>query len=197
MVTPKCDIIVDQQNRRFNRRKQHFVVPTSPSLSFVSSVEKFADSEKRTKCCHLYHCRPQICRRYSYNNFISHNMSKFLSTSTNFALVSILFVLCLQLNHVNGALNLINNKNNNNNNNSNNNVNNTILYDINNDISVSDNYLYENNNDNSQHLNKNRPQPIYLNEFAVYIPNGVDAANDIAHKYGFTNLGQVSSYKMH
>lgn len=37
-------------------------------------------------------------------------------------------------------------------------------------------------------------QPIYQNEFAVYIPNGADVANRIADKYGFTNLGQVSFF---
>uniref|UniRef100_A0A182VRP7 Peptidase S8 pro-domain domain-containing protein n=1 Tax=Anopheles minimus TaxID=112268 RepID=A0A182VRP7_9DIPT len=36
-----------------------------------------------------------------------------------------------------------------------------------------------------------RPAAIYMNEFAVYIPRGVDFADSIAHKYGFSNLGQV------
>uniref|UniRef100_A0A182M4Y5 Peptidase S8 pro-domain domain-containing protein n=1 Tax=Anopheles culicifacies TaxID=139723 RepID=A0A182M4Y5_9DIPT len=36
-----------------------------------------------------------------------------------------------------------------------------------------------------------RPAAIYMNEFAVYIPRGVDVADSIAHKYGFSNLGQV------
>uniref|UniRef100_A0A182QVN1 Peptidase S8 pro-domain domain-containing protein n=1 Tax=Anopheles farauti TaxID=69004 RepID=A0A182QVN1_9DIPT len=35
-----------------------------------------------------------------------------------------------------------------------------------------------------------RPAAIYMNEFAVYIPRGVDVADSIAHKYGFSNLGQ-------
>lgn len=39
---------------------------------------------------------------------------------------------------------------------------------------------------------RNRPIPIYLNEFAVYIPSGPDVATVIADKYGFTNFGQVS-----
>ncbi|XP_055605131.1 uncharacterized protein LOC129753343 [Uranotaenia lowii] len=37
---------------------------------------------------------------------------------------------------------------------------------------------------------RNRPVPIYLNEFAVYIPGGPDVADIIAHKYGFSNQGQ-------
>lgn len=37
-----------------------------------------------------------------------------------------------------------------------------------------------------------RRSPIYHNEFAVYIPSGIDAANAIADQFGFTNEGQVS-----
>lgn len=37
-----------------------------------------------------------------------------------------------------------------------------------------------------------RPQPMYQNEFAVFIPGGLDKANEIAEKHGFTNMGQVS-----
>jgi proprotein convertase subtilisin/kexin type 5 len=33
---------------------------------------------------------------------------------------------------------------------------------------------------------------VYLNQFAVHIPSGQEAADDIARKHGFTNLGQVS-----
>uniref|UniRef100_A0A182SSH5 Peptidase S8 pro-domain domain-containing protein n=1 Tax=Anopheles maculatus TaxID=74869 RepID=A0A182SSH5_9DIPT len=36
-----------------------------------------------------------------------------------------------------------------------------------------------------------RPAAIYMNEFAVYIPRGVDFADSIAHKYGFSNMGQL------
>uniref|UniRef100_A0A182KD18 Peptidase S8 pro-domain domain-containing protein n=1 Tax=Anopheles christyi TaxID=43041 RepID=A0A182KD18_9DIPT len=36
-----------------------------------------------------------------------------------------------------------------------------------------------------------RPAAIYMNEFAVYIPRGGDFADSIAHKYGFSNMGQV------
>lgn len=39
-----------------------------------------------------------------------------------------------------------------------------------------------------------RPAAIYLNEFAVYIPDGIQKANTIAAKHGFTNTGQVSQY---
>ena len=34
-------------------------------------------------------------------------------------------------------------------------------------------------------------QVIFHNQFAVHIPGGTEAANKIAHKYGFTNTGQV------
>ncbi|KOC69098.1 hypothetical protein WH47_09657 [Habropoda laboriosa] len=37
-----------------------------------------------------------------------------------------------------------------------------------------------------------RPTPIYSNQFAVHVPDGPDAAADIAAKYGFDNYGQVS-----
>lgn len=37
-----------------------------------------------------------------------------------------------------------------------------------------------------------RPPIIYHNEFALYIPSGLSKANDIAEKYGFINMGQVS-----
>lgn len=38
-----------------------------------------------------------------------------------------------------------------------------------------------------------RPSAIYMNEFAVYIPRGVDYADSIAHKYGFSNMGQIEA----
>lgn len=37
-----------------------------------------------------------------------------------------------------------------------------------------------------------RPPIIYHNEFALYIPSGLSNANEIAEKYGFINMGQVS-----
>ncbi|XP_052566318.1 furin-like protease 2 isoform X1 [Culex pipiens pallens] len=42
---------------------------------------------------------------------------------------------------------------------------------------------------------RNRPEAIYLNEFAVYIPTGADVADIIADKYGFANLGQIGPLK--
>lgn len=35
---------------------------------------------------------------------------------------------------------------------------------------------------------------IYQNEFAVYVPDGWEAADDVASKHGFTNMGQVSRF---
>lgn len=40
--------------------------------------------------------------------------------------------------------------------------------------------------------NKQKRDPIYQNEFAVYVPGGNDVADQIASKHGFTNMGQVS-----
>jgi hypothetical protein len=40
-----------------------------------------------------------------------------------------------------------------------------------------------------------RRQPIYQNEFAVHIFGGNEKANEIAKKYGFTNMGQVSVFR--
>lgn len=37
-----------------------------------------------------------------------------------------------------------------------------------------------------------RPVAIYTNQFAVHVPDGDDAAADIAERHGFQNLGQVS-----
>ena len=37
-----------------------------------------------------------------------------------------------------------------------------------------------------------RPSPIYSNQFAVHVPDGPEAAAEIAAKYGFDNYGQVS-----
>ena len=42
-----------------------------------------------------------------------------------------------------------------------------------------------------------RRLPIYQNEFAVHIPSGPEAADRIAHKYGFENMGQVSRRRTH
>lgn len=38
-----------------------------------------------------------------------------------------------------------------------------------------------------------RPSVIYQNEFAVFIPGGIEQANRIAEKHGFTNMGQIGS----
>lgn len=40
-------------------------------------------------------------------------------------------------------------------------------------------------------------EPIYQNEFALYIPKGSDAADAVASKYGFDNLGQVNLEAYH
>ncbi|KAI4481384.1 hypothetical protein M0804_009504 [Polistes exclamans] len=49
-----------------------------------------------------------------------------------------------------------------------------------------------------------RPVPIYSNQFAVHVPEGFDAAAEIAEKHGFDNHGQallrnslLSSYGTH
>ncbi|KAL2723281.1 furin-like protease 2 isoform X4 [Vespula maculifrons] len=36
-----------------------------------------------------------------------------------------------------------------------------------------------------------RPVPIYSNQFAVHVPEGVEAATEIAEKHGFDNHGQI------
>ncbi|XP_047368153.1 furin-like protease 2 isoform X1 [Vespa velutina] len=40
-----------------------------------------------------------------------------------------------------------------------------------------------------------RPVPIYSNQFAVHVPEGVEAATEIAEKHGFDNHGQIGSLK--
>ncbi|XP_025162015.1 furin-like [Harpegnathos saltator] len=39
---------------------------------------------------------------------------------------------------------------------------------------------------------RSRPAAIYSNQFAVYVPSGPEAADEIAQKRGFDNHGQVS-----
>ncbi|XP_017798088.1 PREDICTED: uncharacterized protein LOC108579149 [Habropoda laboriosa] len=41
-----------------------------------------------------------------------------------------------------------------------------------------------------------RPTPIYSNQFAVHVPDGPDAAADIAAKYGFDNYGQKKKSRL-
>lgn len=48
---------------------------------------------------------------------------------------------------------------------------------------------YDNTVNYNSRLRNNAP--IYQNEFAVYIPKGQTAADAIANKYGFENMGQV------
>jgi len=36
-----------------------------------------------------------------------------------------------------------------------------------------------------------RQSPVYMNQFAVHIPSGREAADEVARKHGFRNLGQV------
>lgn len=43
------------------------------------------------------------------------------------------------------------------------------------------------------HRPSSRPSVYYQNEFAVFIPDGLERANRIAEKHGFTNMGQVRS----
>ncbi|XP_032682398.1 furin-like protease 2 isoform X3 [Odontomachus brunneus] len=38
---------------------------------------------------------------------------------------------------------------------------------------------------------RSRPVPIYSNQFAVYVPAGQEAADEIAQEHGFDNHGQV------
>ncbi|CAL7948443.1 unnamed protein product [Xylocopa violacea] len=38
-----------------------------------------------------------------------------------------------------------------------------------------------------------RSTPIFTNQFAVHVPDGADAAAEIADNYGFDNYGQVRS----
>jgi hypothetical protein len=163
MITPECDTTpaIDQQKLVAVQR-------------FATATTAATDDDHAE--CHPI-CRPSGIGRRCNRNFISDNMSK--------SSVLILFVLCLQLAHVNGALSLINK----------NNVNNsTLLFDEldeNVDISVSDNSILG----QTPSVHRGRPQPVYLNEFAVYIPGGPGVADDIAHKYGFTNLGQVIAWR--
>ncbi|XP_015109513.1 furin [Diachasma alloeum] len=38
---------------------------------------------------------------------------------------------------------------------------------------------------------RQRPSPVYSNEFAVHVPDGPEAAAAIAEKHGFDNIGQI------
>ncbi|RLU19490.1 hypothetical protein DMN91_008047 [Ooceraea biroi] len=41
-----------------------------------------------------------------------------------------------------------------------------------------------------------RPVPIYSNQFAVYVPSGLEAADEIAQEHGFDNHGQDITARM-
>ncbi|OAD62104.1 hypothetical protein WN48_07496 [Eufriesea mexicana] len=43
---------------------------------------------------------------------------------------------------------------------------------------------------------RSRPTPIFTNQFAVHVPDGPDAAAEIAAKYGFDNYGQHLSHHL-
>uniref|UniRef100_A0A1B6CCM9 furin n=1 Tax=Clastoptera arizonana TaxID=38151 RepID=A0A1B6CCM9_9HEMI len=47
----------------------------------------------------------------------------------------------------------------------------------------------------SESCSVRRNTPIFLNQFAVHIPSGVEDADLIADKHGFTNIGQIGSLK--
>lgn len=108
---------------------------------------------------------------------------------TTFVVIVTIFIAILHCQTANGAYTGNSYRNNNNNN------------------SDSFNSVYSNNNASTavdfmdddfdsasfiQNLNKLRRQPIYQNEFAVYVPKGLDVADSVAAKFGFTNMGQVS-----
>lgn len=42
---------------------------------------------------------------------------------------------------------------------------------------------------------RSRQQPVYMNQFAVHIPAGSEAADAVAEKHGFRNMGQIGSLK--
>lgn len=53
---------------------------------------------------------------------------------------------------------------------------------------------YDESNNNIHRFETVNQQPIYQNEFAVYIPNGDLAADAVAAKHGFINMGPVSDF---
>ena len=60
---------------------------------------------------------------------------------------------------------------------------------------ASDNY-YVDDIISSSANNRVRRSPMYQNEFAVYIPSGSAVADNVASKYGFSNMGQVSLFSI-
>lgn len=63
------------------------------------------------------------------------------------------------------------------------------LLDVINDSDIPLSFFDDNHIGNETSM---RPQVIYQNEFAVHIFGGIEKANEIAKKHGFTNMGQVS-----
>lgn len=109
---------------------------------------------------------------------------------TTFLTIITIFIVSMHCQIANGAY--INSTSTNSNSNSDsfnsvysNNVNTSTAVDLLNDD-------YDSARSFIQNLNKLRRQPIYQNEFAVYIPKGLDIADSVAAKFGFTNMGQVS-----
>lgn len=72
----------------------------------------------------------------------------------------------------------------------------TVVNQIDNELPI-DYFVNVTNDDEFEQLlrrssNKLKRDPVYQNEFAVYVPGGADVADSIASKHGFTNMGQVS-----
>lgn len=40
-----------------------------------------------------------------------------------------------------------------------------------------------------------RQSPVYMNQFAVHVPSGQEAADEVARKHGFRNIGQIGSLR--
>lgn len=141
-----------------------------------------------------------------YNKFIKYRRK----TSASSWLLLVLICVIVKSEFVIGAVNsnLILNSSPNVNSNRNNKDNNyyyndkptnysrTLLGEIDDDIALFvDNGIEDFINLTSSSSFSTRPRVIYQNEFAVHILGGIEVANEIARKYGFTNIGQVSFIK--
>lgn len=135
-----------------------------------------------------------------HNKFIKYRRK----TCASSWLLLVLICVIVKSEFVNGAVNsnsILNsspnvNSNRNNKDNSTN-YTRTLLAEIDDDIALFvDNEIEDfiNLTSSSSSTFSTRPRVIYQNEFAVHILGGIEVANEIARKYGFTNMGQVSFY---
>jgi hypothetical protein len=179
------------QSHTEEEQEQLPLTTTTTSGIAVPTSWRHPYSISNSNCSHYHHHHQQ---QQQHNH---HNFSGFVKRKTQFCTYFLILftylIVILESNLVIGAL-IHSNSNNNDL------ITNYTRYDDFSDLVDNDDTIYLNPYKNSSLNNINysdkifttkRSKPIYQNEFAVYIPGGIDKAHEIANRYGFTNMGQV------